>query len=368
MRKAERSWSLCRRIKQQKRLGTAGLWKPLGMPGGKIWILLGFIMMVLVFTGCGKGPAKEPETRIGTVPDKNLIVVGVSQIGSESVWRTANTASIQSVFTQENGYFLIFKNARQKQENQIKALRSFISQRVDYIVFSPITERGWDTVLQEAKEAGIPVILIDRKVKVRDSSLYTAWIGPDFFNEGRMAGEALEECLKKQGRQDENIHIVVLKGTEGSTSAIGRTTGFSEIAQTHENWNILEQVDAEFTTAKGQEEMERLLRKYETIDVLISQNDDMTFGALEAIHEAGKTAGEDGDIIVISFDAVKNALKLVEEGSITADVECNANQGEYIEEVIRKLENHKVVPKLNFVPEEVFTKENVRERLEEDEQ
>ncbi|MCI9106163.1 MAG: hypothetical protein HFG57_09465, partial [Lachnospiraceae bacterium] len=90
MRKAERSWSLCGRIKQQKWLGTAGLWKPLGMPGGKIWILLGFIMMVLVFTGCGKGPAKEPETRIGTVPDKNLIVVGVSQIGSESVWRTAN--------------------------------------------------------------------------------------------------------------------------------------------------------------------------------------------------------------------------------------------------------------------------------------
>ena len=182
-------------------------------------------------------------------PDENLIVVGVSQIGSESVWRTANTASIQRAFTKENGYFLIFKNARQKQENQIKALRSFISQRVDYIAFSPITERGWDTVLQEAKEAGIPVILIDRRVRVSDDSLYTAWVGPDFVNEGRMAGEALEDCLKRNRRQDESIHIVVLKGTEGASSTIGRTRGFSSVAENHKNWNILEQEDAEFTTA-----------------------------------------------------------------------------------------------------------------------
>ncbi len=352
------------------------------------------VLAVLVLVGCGNGfsedvadkgaeaggtEAKEAaegktgvkETKAGgqeetggeMSPDENLIVVGVSQIGSESVWRTANTASIQRAFTKENGYFLIFKNARQKQENQIKALRSFISQRVDYIAFSPITERGWDTVLQEAKEAGIPVILIDRRVRVSDDSLYTAWVGPDFVNEGRMAGEALEDCLKRNRRQDESIHIVVLKGTEGASSTIGRTRGFSSVAENHKNWNILEQVDAEFTTAKGQEEMERLLRKYDTIDVLISQNDDMTFGALEAIRKAGKRAGENGDIIVISFDAVKNALKLVEEGLITADVECNADQGKYVEEMIRKLENHEIVPKLNFVPEEVFTAENVGERL-----
>lgn len=335
--------------------------------GGNPWLLPGIALAVLLLAGCGGGfwgreAGKETKEKTS---DENLIVVGVSQIGSESVWRTANTASIQRVFTRENGYFLIFKNARQKQENQIKALRSFISQRVDYIVFSPITERGWDTVLQEAKEAEIPVILIDRKVKVADDSLYTAWVGPDFVNEGRMAGQALEDCLRKQRRQDESIHIVVLQGTEGATSTIGRTRGFSSVAENHQNWNILEQVDAEFTTAKGQEEMERLLRKYETIDVLISQNDDMTFGALEAIRKAGKTVGENGDIIVISFDAVKNALKLVEEGSITADVECNADQGEYIEEVIRKLENQEIVAKLNFVPEEVFTAENAGERLRE---
>ncbi|EEG55048.1 substrate-binding domain-containing protein, partial [Enterocloster asparagiformis] len=155
-----------------------------GIKAGRIVITA---LLVLLLTGCaGTHGVEQPEdTR--TPVDDNLIVVGVSQVGSESVWRTANTASIQNIFTKENGYFLIFNNARQKQENQIKALRSFISQRVDYIVFSPITEDGWDTVLQEAKDAQIPVILIDRKVNVPDDSLYTTWIGSDFYK-GRPDG------------------------------------------------------------------------------------------------------------------------------------------------------------------------------------
>lgn len=332
--------------------------------GQHIWRrLLAVCAVMFALFGCSGTVPDKAKEEMFTLVDENLIVVGVSQIGSESVWRTENTASIQDAFTKENGYLLIFKNARQKQENQIKALRSFISQRVDYIIFSPITENGWETVLQEAKEAGIPVILIDRKVKISDDSLYVAWIGSDFVNEGRMAGEALEQQLRKQRRQNDSIHIVVLQGTEGSTSCIGRTKGFSLVAREHENWYILEQVDAEFTTAKGKEEMERLLHKYDRIDVLISQNDDMTFGALEAIREAGKTPGEDGDILVISFDAVTNALKLVEEGVIAADVECNPDQGKYAEQLIRKLEQKEAAAKLHFVPETVFTKENVGERL-----
>lgn len=331
------------------------------------WIrgLLAAILAALIFSGCVDSLSGKSKEENLAMMEEDLIVVGVSQIGSESVWRTANTSSIQETFTKENGYVLIFKNARQKQENQIKALRSFISQRVDYIVFSPITESGWDTVLQEAKEAGIPVILIDRKVKISDDSLYVSWIGSDFVNEGRMAGETLERCLREQKRLNDSIHIVVLQGTEGSTSSIGRTKGFASVAEQHKNWNILEQVDAEFTTAKGKEEMERLLRKYERIDVLISQNDDMTFGALEAIRQAGISVGTEKDMIIISFDAVKNALKLVEQGMITADVECNPNQGMYAEQVIRKLENQEAVAKLYFVPERVFTRENVSQRLEE---
>lgn len=328
------------------------------------WIVIA-ALLVLLLAGCaGTHGVEQPEdTR--TPVDDNLIVVGVSQVGSESVWRTANTASIQNVFTKENGYFLIFNNARQKQENQIKALRSFISQRVDYIVFSPITEDGWDTVLQEAKDAQIPVILIDRKVDVPDDSLYTTWIGSDFYKEGRMAATALDECLKRQNRGEDRINIVVLQGTRGATATIGRTSGFNEIAGEHGNWVILDQVDAEFTTAKGQEQMERLLRLHPDIDVVISQNDDMTFGALEAIRGAGLTLGEEGDVIVISFDAVKAALELVESGDITADVECNPNQGEYAETVIQKMENNEAVAKMYVVPETVFTRENVTKALEE---
>lgn len=321
------------------------------------------ILAFVSFWGCGTtGEVASTEDTLASV-DEDLIVVGVSQVGSESVWRTANTASIQEIFTKENGYFLLFDNARQKQENQIKALRSFISQRVDYIIFSPISEDGWDTVLEEAKEAGIPVILIDRKVNVSDASLYTTWIGSDFYREGRSAGEALDACLKGVGRQDETIRIVVLQGTKGATATIGRTEGFNEVAAKHENWLIMEQADAEFTTAKGKEEMENLLHKYRDIDVLISQNDDMTFGALEAIEEAGMTAGEDGDIIVISFDAVRSALELVAQGVIAADMECNPNQGEYAEAVIRKMQNNEAVAKLYFVPEYVYTKDNAAEAL-----
>ncbi len=337
-------------------------------PGRGLLFGIAALWLALTAFGCTGKLFKEQRADQAalkeTDQEEELIVVGVSQVGSESVWRTANTASIQKVFTKENGYFLIFKNARQKQENQIKALRSFISQRVGYIVFSPIMEMGWETVLQEAKEAGIPVIMIDRKAKVWDDSLYVAWIGPDFVREGRLAGEALEGCLKKQGRQDEELDILILRGTEGATATIGRTRGFMGLAEEHDNWNILEQVDGEFTTAKGQEVMERMLRRYDSIDVLISQNDDMTFGALEAIRKAGKTTGEDGDILVISFDAVDSALKLVEEGQITADVECRSDLGGYIEEVIQKLEKGEKVPRLNFVEEGVFTKENVAEKLD----
>ncbi|WP_138263284.1 ABC transporter substrate-binding protein [[Clostridium] hylemonae] len=322
--------------------------------------LISSVLAVLVFlSGCGQDFHKESEQDDVISKDDSLTVVGVSQIGSESVWRTANTASIQNTFSKENGYFLIFDNARQKQENQIKALRSFISQQVDYIVFSPIVEDGWDTVLQEAKDAGIPVILMDRKVKVKDESLYTAWVGSDFAEEGQNAGRWLAGHLKEEGRAGEEINIVVLQGTNGSTSVIGRTEGFDSVAAQHDNWNILEQADADFTTAKGREEMKKMLHKYEDIDVVVSQNDDMTFGALEAIGEAGQSTGTDGGIILISFDATKSALEKVEQGIINVDIECNPEQGAYIEEVIRVLESGGQAEKEYFVSERVFTKKNV---------
>lgn len=320
------------------------------------------ILVFLLLAGCGKqfdiGDPGETWAE-----DEELIVVGVSQIGSESVWRTANTASIQSIFTRENGYLLIFDNARQKQENQIKAIRSFISQEVDYIVFSPIEEDGWDDVLREAKDAGIPVILMDRMIQTEDESLFTARIGSDFVEEGKNAGLWLSEYLEDQGRQDETINIVVLQGTAGSTSTIGRTDGFNKVAAEHENWNILEQTGGDFTTAKAREEMCRLLSAYGDIDVVVSQNDDMTFGVLDELESAGITTGVNGDVIVISFDAVRSALEKVQAGVINVDIECNPEQGPYIEKVIRDLESGREVEKYSYVPEQIFTQENLSQQL-----
>lgn len=335
------------------------LWKFSQRVGRAVVILLATAVMSV---GCGK-QFDVGDTEERSQEDENLIVVGVSQVGSESVWRTANTASIQEVFTRENGYLLIFDNARQKQENQIKAIRSFISQQVDYIVFSPIEEDGWDDVLHEAKNAKIPVILMDRMVQTQDKSLFTAWIGSNFEEEGENAGRWLADYLEEQERQEEIVNIVVLQGTEGSTSTIGRTDGFNKVASEHRNWNILEQTDGDFTTAKAREEMKRLLDTYEDIDVIVSQNDDMTFGVLETLKNAGIEAGADGDVIVISFDAVRSALEKVESGEINVDIECNPEQGPYIERVIQTLEEGGKAEKYSYVPEQIFTQDNLSREL-----
>ncbi|MCM1385880.1 MAG: ABC transporter substrate-binding protein [Bacillus sp. (in: Bacteria)] len=319
-----------------------------------------------IFSGCG--PFQDvviDKTDMERLPEEeeDLIVVGFSQLGSESVWRTANSESIQRTLTKENGFFLEFNNARQKQENQIKAIRGFISQRVDYIIFSPVMEDGWETVLQEAKDAGIPVILVDRRASVSES-LYTAWVGSDMMKEGEKAGLWLEDYLKSLGREDDEINIVVLQGTSGSSALLGRTAGFDVIAKKHSNWHILEQKPSDFTTAKGKEVMEQFLNKYADIDVVVSQNDDMTFGVLQAMEEKGITTGVNGDVILISFDAVHDALEMVAQGIINVDVECNPEQGEYIMDIIRKLENGETVEKENNVEEKVFTPENVGEYLD----
>lgn len=326
-----------------------------------VMVLTPTVLLFMILLGWGMGMFADIEDEPYVSEDANRIVVGVSQLGSESRWRTANTESVQTVFTQQNGYFLIFNNARQKQENQIKAIRSFISQRVDYIVFSPVVETGWETVLQEAKEAGIPVILMDRNVDVEDRSLYVTCVGSDFVLEGRKAGWWLEQDLWNKGRYNEDVNIVVLRGTEGSSSQIGRTQGFSEVADRHSNWIILDQEYADFTSAKGREVMESMLKRYKNIDVVVSQNDDMTFGAIEAINEAGMTVGVDGDITIISVDATHDALEMVAQGVINVDIECNPNQGEYISEVIGMLEEGAEVKKQYYVEEHVFTIENVTE-------
>lgn len=294
------------------------------------------------------------ETTTDTASDGN-ITIGFSQVGAESDWRTANSESMKSTFSEENGYTLIFDDAQQKQENQITAIRNFIQQEVDYIVLAPTTETGWDTVLQEAKDAGIPVIIVDRMVKVSDDSLYTAWVGSNFNLEGKKAAAWLDAYLTAQGRDKEDVNIVDIQGTIGASAQIGRTDGLQEAIDAHDNWNLLAAETGEFTQAKGQEVMESMLKQYgKDIDIVYCENDNEAFGAIDAIEAAGYTVGADGDMIVMSFDTTHAGLSSVLDTKITCDTECNPLHGSRVEEIIKALENGEEPEKEQYVDEEIF--------------
>lgn len=312
------------------------------------------VCLLLLLGGCGGRQEDSFTDMDSTEESENLIVVGLSQVGSESDWRLANTKSYRETFTEENGYYLIFEDGQQKQENQVKAVRNFILQEVDYIVLDPVVETGWDAVLQEAKDAGIPVILADRTVQVEDDSLYTCWVGSDFFKEGENAGIWLENYLKKRDDGEGEVRIVTLQGTLGSSAQIGRTEGFSRILRTQPNWVMLEQQSGEFVQAKAKEVMEYYLKTYPDIDVVICENDNMAFGAIDAMREAGRSFGKRGGIIVISFDATEAALAAVERGEINVDMECNPLLGPVVDGVIRKLEKGQDVEKIQYVEETYF--------------
>lgn len=334
----------------------------------KIAALLTAVAVLL--TGCGPFTGfyvydvSSEDGGIETKANDALISVGFSQLGSESTWRSANTESVKAALSTGNGFFLIFDNARQKQEKQFKAVRNFISQRVDYIVICPVIQEGWDVVLAEAKDAGIPVILLDRNISVNDESMYTSFIGEDMYAEGASAGKWLEEYLDSRGKSEEDINIVVIEGTSGSSAKEGRAQGFGAIAARHTNWKMLASATGEFTQTKGKETMARLLGEFDDIDVIVCQNDDMTFGAIEALKEAGVKTGGVGEPVLISFDGTRKALELVKEGVINVDVECNPNSGELLAQIINDLEAGREVDKAYYMEEKVFTKENVDEYIE----
>lgn len=311
------------------------------------------LMAMTMALGMMSVAASASETE-GT--DGEPLVIGFSQVGAESDWRTANTESMKSTFSEENGYELIFDDAQQKQENQITAIRNFIQQEVDYILLAPVTESGWDTVLQEAYDADIPVIIVDRMVDVSNDDLYTTWIGTDSLLEGRKAAEWLNAYATAKGWDASELNIAHIQGTMGSTAQIGRTQGLEEGVEKY-GWNLVAQQCGEFTQAKGQEVMESMLKQYDNINVVYCENDNEAFGAIDAIEAAGKTVGTDianGEILVLSFDTTNAGLTDTLEGKIVCDVECNPLHGPRAEELIKALEAGEEVEKLNYVDEEIF--------------
>lgn len=309
-------------------------------------------MMATLLVGCGSSGGKKGDTK------DDVITVGFSQVGAESDWRTANSESMKSTFSEKNGYKLIFDDAQQKQENQITAIRNFIQQEVDYIVLAPVTESGWDPVLKEAKDADIPVIIVDRMVDVSDDSLYTAWVGSDFKLEGEKACAWLKAYTEAKGMKE--VNIVDIQGTIGASAQIGRTEALNEAVKAN-GWNLLAQQTGEFTQAKGQEVMESFLKQNKDIDVVVAQNDNMAFGAIDALKAAGKTPGK--DVTIISFDAIKAALKKVQSGEINAEFECNPLHGPRVAELAKKIMKGEKVDKIQYVDEQVFTKDNTTKEV-----
>ncbi len=320
------------------------------------------VIFTIIFnlTACGTTTASElpKATAQGTPADGKKgyhdLVVGFAQIGAESEWRTANTISIKEE-AEKLGVELRFSDAQQKQENQIKAIRSFIAQQVDVIGVSPVVETGWKSVFQEAKEADIPVILVDRRAFVPEE-LYTTYVGSDFLEEGRNAARVMVGLLGGRGK------IVELVGTVGSAPATDRYTGFREILEDYPKIKVIASASGDFTQAKGKEVMEDFLRIYgDDIDALYAHNDDMALGAIRAIEEYGLKPGE--DIKIVSVDAAHGAFEAMIAGKLNATVECNPLLGPQFFDLALKVVNGEPVPKRIKSEETIFFPHNAAEIL-----
>ena len=314
----------------------------------KTRLTLLLLMLLLLLCSCTAQPAADPAYQAP-------IVVGFSQVGAESDWRNANTSSMRLALSQENGFRLIIDDAQQKKERQITALRNFIHQGVDYIVLAPTTEEGWDTVLAEARAAGIPVIIIDRMIYGKGGSfvdaegeaLFTCWIGSDFRGQGDKAVRWMESRFGT-----EPLRIVHLQGNYGSSAQIGRTASLDAGLAANPHWTLVARDSGDFNQAKGQEIIESLLKEGVAFDVIFAENDNMAYGAIDALKAAGLTPGV--DVHIVSFDANRKALEMVLTGEISFNVECNPLHGPRVLEVILQLERGETPPRYTYVEEGAF--------------
>ena len=317
-----------------------------------IWKLISILLIIMLtclVTGCRAQRASTSQ------PEDDGIIVGFSQIGAESAWRNCNTRSVQDAAA-EQGVQLVYANAEQKQENQIQALRSFIAYQVDVIAFVPIVTDGWDNVLQEARDAGIPVLVTDRKIEVADPSLYAGFIGTDSLKEGRNAAlfllDKFADEIERFAETGEFINVVELVGTEGSSVAIGRGEGFREVLDEHPEFKIIYSESGDFLRSKGYELAVDFLDAYDDIDVIFSHNDGMTLGAIEAMEEKRIKPGS--DIVIVTIDAQQAAIDALREGKVNCVIECNPKTGPDIMKLVERLAAGENIPKLQYVKEEVF--------------
>lgn len=320
-------------------------------------------LVLTFFAGCNnKSPlAKSKKSKDTT--ETRVITIGYAQAGHESDWRIANTKSFETTFTPEKGYKLILDDADGDIKKQKDAVKSFIEQKVDYIVLAPNVETGWDEILTEAKNAGIPVILSDRQLRTKDETLYLCWVGGNFLREGRESVKWLDRYLEKNGRAHRRMNIVHLQGAMGSSAQKGRTRGIEEGIKMHDNWNLVAQTCPAWDENVARSSMTRIINQVgiNNIDAVFAENDNMAWGAIDAIKAAGKKPGK--DIIIISFDAVHKSFEMMIAGEINCDCECNPLHGPRVEEIIRSLERGETVDRIQYVEEGVFDQTNAAEIL-----
>jgi simple sugar transport system substrate-binding protein len=318
--------------------------------------VLGACLAAICVAGaCDKKPEQAANNANSPNAGADALVVGFAQVGAESAWRTAETESIRAE-ADARAIDLRFSDAQQKQENQIRAIRTFIQQDVDAIILAPVIETGWTPALTEAKRAGIPVILVDRGVNVSDDSLYATLIASDFIEEGRMAARWLADALDGQGR------IVELQGTPGAAPAIDRQEGFEQVIAEHDGLTIVRSQSGEFTRAKGKEVMEAFLKaETEPIDAVYAHNDDMALGAIQAIKEAGLDPGE--DVIVVSIDAGRAAFEAVIGGDLNCTIECDPLLGPAAFDAVERVLAGESLPKWIKVDDRLFDRTNAADEL-----
>jgi ABC-type sugar transport system substrate-binding protein len=322
-----------------------------------------FPLMFAIMLGtlsCTKQPVSSATSQPGPNVEVKLqktygdLIVGYAQLGAESEWRVANTISIKET-AEQLGVELRFMDAQQKQENQIEAVRKFIVQKVDVIGISPIVETGWDEVFREAKDAGIPIILVDRRAAVPDD-LYVSYLGSDFLEEGRNSARIMAKLVNGKA------NIVELAGTIDSAPANDRYTGFREILKQYPDMKIIDSQSGDFTLARGKEVMAAFLQRYgRKITAVFAHNDDMAIGAIQAIEEFGLKPGK--DIKIVSVDAARGAFEAMIAGKLNATVECNPLLGPQFFDLALKVVNGQPIPK--WVPsiESIFFPENAIEVL-----
>lgn len=309
------------------------------------------LMVTAIFTGCG---STATSTNSG---GKKKIVLGFAQVGAESGWRTAETNSVKDIPKNNSDIQLRFSDGQQKQENQIKAIRSFIAQKVDVIALDPVVETGWDTVLKEAQDAKIPVIIVDRSVDA-PKSLYNAFLGSDMEEEGKKAAKIVIDHFGK----DKQCNIAELQGTVGSSAMVGRQKGFNESIKEYPNIKIVKSESGDFTRAKGKEVMEAFLKSDgNKINCLWSHNDDMGVGAIQAIEEYGKKPGK--DIFIVSVDGIKDMFQMMKDGKTNGIVECNPLLGPQLADTAKAIVNGKHVEKFVKSKESVYLPDQAAKEL-----